>query len=134
MAVHVLPDAEKLVIDWALATDEVNDLVNGRIYSALPASPEFPAIRIVRFGGGTVSRRHWLDAASMQVDVWGGPKSTARLVIATFLAQAANSLPGTHPLGVVSAVETSGPSWGPDDSYTPARPRYRADLRVTVHP
>lgn len=134
MAVHVLPDAEKLVIDWALATDEVNDLVNGRIYSALPENPTWPAIRIVRFGGPVGESLRWLDTASMQVDVWGGPKATARLVCDTFLAYASAQLVGQHALGVVTAVRTAGPRWEPDASYTPARPRYIGEMAVTFHP
>ena len=35
MEAHVLPDVEALVIDWALATAEVNT-VDDRIYGALP--------------------------------------------------------------------------------------------------
>ena len=135
MAVAVLPDVEKLVIDWLLATPQVANLVGGdRIYSALPKEPEWPAIRVVRFGGLRPQRLHWLDQASMQIDVWGGPKATARLVAATVDACLSTSLVGSHDLGVVTAVECSGPRWEPDASYAPARPRYVVEASIWFHP
>ena len=135
MSVVVLPDIEKLVIDWALATPQVAGQFGGtRIYSALPENPAVPAARVVRFGGFPPQRLHWLDQASMQIDVWGGPKATARLAAATFAACLSNSLVGPHPLGVVTAVECAGPRWEPDVSYTPARPRYVVQASIWFHP
>lgn len=133
MTVHVLPDIEALVIQWALATPEVNT-VNGRIYSAVPATPTFPLIRLTRVGGEPTSRLLWLDQALVQVDVWGGPKSTARLVAETFRAHLSASLVGPHEAGAVTAVEVGGLTWLPDDSYAPSRPRYSFDAVVTYHP
>jgi hypothetical protein len=134
VTVHVLPDAEKLVIDWALDVPELDDQFDGRIYGAVPASPTFPLARVIRIGGVPTSRLLWLDNAVLQVDVWGGPKSTTRLAAETFRAHAADSLGGSHALGCVTAVEVGGLTWLPDNSYAPAKPRYSFDLSVTYHP
>lgn len=133
MEAHVLPDIEALVIAWALANDEVNT-VDGRIYGALPHAPTFPAIRIVRVGGTPPQRLHWLDEALLQVDVFGGPKATARLLAATLAAEIATNLVGTHGLGVVTAATAGGLQWLPDESFDPAKPRYTFDATVTYHP
>lgn len=132
--VHVLPDIEKLVIDWALATTEVASLVDDRIYGAVPANPTFPLIRVIRVGGAPTSRLLWLDRALLQVDVWGGPKSTVRLVAETMRAHLSAALVGPHDLGAVTAVEIGALTWLPDDSYAPAKPRYSFDVAVTYHP
>lgn len=135
MTVSVLPDAEKLVIDWALATSDVADLVSDRIYSALPNEPTFPAVRITRIGGQPVaSRPLWLDNALLQVDVWGGPKATTRLVAETIRAYMADSLLGTHTLGCVTEVDLGQFTWLPDASYDPAKPRYSFDVSIFLHP
>lgn len=133
MEAHVLPDIEALVIDWALESDAVNT-VDDRIYGALPNNPIFPAIRVTRVGGAPPQRLHWLDEALLQVDVFGGPKATARLLAATFAAELSVNLAGVHDLGVVTAAVAGGLQWQPDESFTPAKPRYTFDALVTYHP
>lgn len=132
---HVLPDAEQLIIGWALTVDALTDLVGTRIYTETPADPTFPMVRIVRFGGGPVSTNPaWLDRATMQVDVFGGRKVTARQIAATFAAHADANLVGPHDLGVVTAVAVGGLRWEPDQSYDKAKPRYVVELDVWLHP
>lgn len=133
MEAHVLPDIEALVIAWALDSEAVNT-VSDRIYGALPSNPTFPAIRITRVGGTPPQRLHWLDEALLQVDVFGGPKATTRLLAATFAAELSTSLVGTHALGVVTAATAGGLQWQPDEAFTPAKPRYTFDATVTYHP
>lgn len=134
MTVHVLPDIEKIVIQWALNTAELDALFANRIYGAVPANPTFPLARITRIGGLPTSRLLWLDNALLQVDVWGGPKSTTRLCAETLRAHAAAELAGQHDDGMLTAVAVGGMTWLPDTSYDPAKPRYTFDLSVTFHP
>jgi len=134
MTVHVLPDIERLVIDWALNTESITDLVDDRIYSAVPNSPTFPLIRVVRWGGVPPQQLHWLDQASMQIDVWGDRKAAASNVARTFAAYIAQALVGSHELGVVTAVNCGGPRWEPDATYTPAKPRYVVEASIWFHP
>lgn len=131
--VHILPDVEQMVIQWALGTPAVNT-VSDRIYSAVPANPTFPLIRVTRIGGLPTSRLLWLDQASLQVDVWGGAKATARLVAETMRAHMSADLVGPHNPGSVTAVEVGGLTWLPDADYTPAKPRYTFDAAVYYHP
>lgn len=135
MTAQVAVDAEKLVVDWLRTVDEVTDIFDARIYTEVPARDvEWPLLRVIRIGGAPTTRLARLDSPLMQLDVWGGPKATARLGLATALAHMATEMPGAHDLGVVTAVEVGGPQWLPDTEFTPARPRYSADVRLWTHP
>lgn len=131
--VYVLPNIEAIVVDFLLATPEVNT-IDDRIVTVVPARPVFPLIRVTRIGGNPTSRLLWLDQATLQVDVWGGPKNTARDIAETARAHLSASLPGPHDGGAVTAVEVGGLTWLPDESYDPAKPRYSFDLAVYYHP
>lgn len=124
-------NAEKLIVDWMLATTAVTALIDDRTYTAVPARPAWPLVRTTRIGG---TRELWLDHPLLQIDVWGGPKATALEVIETIAAHAKFGLLGEHELGVVTEVLIGGPRWDPDSSYEPARPRYSLDISLTTHP
>lgn len=130
----VLPDVEKLLVDWALAHDEVAAIFEDRIYTAVPKSPVFPLLQFQRIGGGPIDRVAWLDNPLVQVDVWGGAKVTARAGMATVLALVASDLPGSHDLGVVGATSVGAMSWLPDTSFNPPKPRYTADVSIWLRP
>lgn len=134
MTLQILPDAERLTVTWLRDQPEAAAIFDDRIYTEIPNSPVWPLARVTRVAGGPTSRLARLDSPLLQLDVWGGPKATAHDGIATLLALMAGRMVGTHDLGVVSAVEVGGPSWLPDDTYSPARPRYSADVRLWVHP
>lgn len=135
MTVQAPPDAERLVIAWALANSTVATSVSNRIYSVIPAAPTFPLIRIVRIGGSPVaSKPLWLDQAVLQVDVWGGPKATTHDIAQTIRAHMADSLQGKHTLGYVTTVEFGEFQWLPDASYDPSKPRYSFDVSIFTHP
>ncbi|RTL08423.1 MAG: DUF3168 domain-containing protein [Acidimicrobiia bacterium] len=134
MTVDLAPDAERLVATWLRDQDAVAAIFDDRVYTEIPTSPVWPLARLVRIGGNPTDRLARLDSPLLQIDVWGGPKATAYAGIATILAHLASGLVGTHDLGTVTAVEVGGPSWLPDDTYQPARPRYSADVRLWVHP
>jgi len=135
MTAAVLPDAERLIVQWALGNTPITDALEDRIYTALPESPGWPCARLTRVGGAPVSSRPlWLDQAQIQVDVWGGPKATTHDIAQTFRAEMAAGLPGVHGLGVVTKVELGAFTWLPDATYNPAKPRYTFDAVVTLHP
>lgn len=134
MTLQILPDVERLTVTWLRDQVEAAAIFDDRIYTEIPNSPTWPLARITRVGGGPTSRLARLDAAELQLDVWGGPKATAYDGFTTLLALMAGRMVGTHDLGVVSAVEVVSLRWLPDDSFTPARPRYSADVRVWLHP
>jgi hypothetical protein len=132
---YLLPDVERLLVEWANEIDAIADIFDGRIFTEMPTEPgPNPLLRFQRVGGAPAERLHWLDVALVQVDVWGGPKATAREGMATVLAHAARDLPGTHDLGVVTACEVGSMRWLPDDGWAKPRPRYVADIQIWLHP
>lgn len=135
MTVILLPDVEALVSRFLRDQEEISDLVDDRVYTAVPEKPTFPLLLVRRVSGAAVtSRPLHVDAAVLQLDAYGGSKSDARELAETARAVLAARLAGTHDLGVVSGVRFGAMSWLPDVDYSPARPRYVADATVTVHP
>src|SRR3990167_5527066 len=55
-------------------------LVTG-VYSSIPTEPVYPLITVERTGGDPAVREY-LDAASIQISVWGASKSQARDIAA----------------------------------------------------
>lgn len=141
MALRLLPDAELLAVNALRADGDLDVLVDGRVYTAIPANATFPLIRVIRIGGVPVIRQH-LDVARLQVDAWAGrlddpataatAKGTARRVAAA--AQAAlHAAIGSHAEGVVTGVEDDlGLSWQPDPEEN--RARYLFGLAMYLHP
>lgn len=135
MTVTLLPDVEKLVIGFLLDQDEVTDIAGTSVYSVLPKDKDWPALRVTRFGGLPVlSRPLHLDAATLQIDAFGGPKRQAWLLAETARAVMAERLPGSHDEGQVTAVNFGAFAYVPDVTFDPAQPRYLFTATVYVHP
>jgi len=87
------------------------------VYSSIPTNPTYPLITVQRIGGFSPVREY-LDAANIQVDVWGGTKSQARDIAATArvsLLGLAGTMVTTPVTAWVSAVEDSQAlTWLPD--------------------
>lgn len=130
----MIPDAEALVSQYLRDQDSIEALVDERVYTALPKSPEWPLLMVRRVSGAPVtSRPLHLDAAVLQLDAYAETKKQAQTLVETARSELAE-LEGTHDLGVVSGVLFGPMSWLPDGDYTPAKPRYVADVTVFVHP
>lgn len=135
MAVTLLPDIEQLLSAFLRDQAEVTALVGQRVYTALPTSTTFPAVRLTRFGGAPVRQRPvHLDAADIQLDAFGGPKATALEIAETCRAVIWHRLPGEHAEGIVTGVDLGALAYSPDDTYTPAKPRYLFTATVYAHP
>lgn len=132
-----LVDAEALVSQYLRAQSEVTAIVAQRVYTALPEDKTFPLVRLHRIGGTPkLSRPLHLDTARLQVDVWGGSKATAldaMDAVRTELSKLVDEDP-VQPLGVVCGVKFGPLAYLPDESFTPAKPRYTQDLTITVRP
>lgn len=109
-------------------------IVAARVYSSIPKDPTFPLIVVERIGG-TPAIRQRLDAATVQVSVWGGTKSQAHDA-----AQAARvallELEGTAVTDPVAAFVTAvddagGMIWLPDP--LTGRDRYLFTVSVYAH-
>ena len=132
MPLRLLVDAELLTVNYLRSVADVTALVATRVYTALPPTPAFPLLRIIRIGGTPVVRQH-LDIARIQVDSWATSKASAWRVATT--AQAAlHAMPDvTHPLGVVTAVEDDmGLTWSPDPETDQSR--YVFGVALYLHP
>lgn len=122
---HELPDLEAVASVW-LREGAIAGLEN-RVYSSIPADPDYPLVVVQRLGG-IPAVRGYLDAARIQVDVWGGIRTDGSaitkselLVIAQQSIARLLELEGvtmTTPVHVfVSGVEVSqGLSWMVDQS------------------
>lgn len=126
------PDAEAIA-GKALRDADITGL-STRVYSSLPKEPTYP-LAIVKRIGGVPAERHQLDKASLQIEVWGGPKADihdisqdARVVL--------HELEGTtvsDPNAFVAAVEdTLGLAWLPDPVTN--RDRYIFGVTLYLHP
>lgn len=137
MAVELLPDAEQLVSAYLRANADITAVVAQRVYTEIPNDPTFPLVRLTRVGGVPVTQRPLhLDVATIQFDCYGGPKKTAQNIAQTIRAvlSAPAFIGGHAPLGVVSAVNWGVFAYVPDDTYTPAKPRYVVDADIYLHP
>lgn len=131
----LLVDVERLLSAFLRAQDELVDLIDTRVYTALPKDPVFPAVRITRIGGVPVtSLPLWLDSANVQVDVFGGAKATTQEIAETIRWLCSERMLGLHDEGVVTKVRAGALRWLPDDTYTPAKNRFLIDMTVFTRP
>ena len=128
----ILPDAEWVVVRFLRGQPELAGI---RVGTSVPPKPTFPTVRVVRWGGVPLSSRPlWVDNASCQVDVWANGKAEVMDVAALVRALLSVRLVGSQPGVVVTAVTFGIFSDEPDDTYSPAKPRVRFDITVTLHP
>lgn len=129
-----LIDVERLVSSYLRAHAAVAGAVGDRVYTAWPAQTSGEPLVLVQRIGGTPPLSHPLvvDEAQLQVDVYGGTKAAAWIVLAAVLA-AFDELEGVVvPEGYVSAVRQGAIRWQPDETFDPWRPRYVADVTLTT--
>jgi hypothetical protein len=136
MTLVLLPDVARLVSGYLRTVPEVVALVGDRVYTAFPAQLEVGLgfVLVQRIGGEpAVPRPLVVDTASIQLDAYGGPQALAHELAATCRAALAE-LRGEQPDGNVCGVLPVALRYVPDETWKPPRPRYIADLEVTVKP
>jgi uncharacterized protein DUF3168 len=128
-------DIESALVAWLRADTATASLCSGRIYSALPREPTFPALRVTRVGGAPPHDRPLThDGPLIQLDAWGGTKAQASQLVEAARSRIADAYSRDLGAGiVVGRVAWSNLSYDPDTSYSPARPRFRADALLTHH-
>ena len=129
-------DAEALVSAHLRAASSVTALVGDRVYTAIPKRAEYPLVRLWRIGGGPTASPPVLDAARIQVDVYGGSKAQARELAATVLGELEANLVGVQAGGesTVTATRAGTLRFQPDTTYDPPKPRYIVDVQVYTRP
>jgi hypothetical protein len=127
-------DVERLMSGWLRTRDAVTDLVEQRVYTAIPKDPTFPLVRLTLIDERTVfPRPRYLTSSLIQIDCYGGPKVDARAAADAVCDELTEHFTGSHDAGVVSAVDCST-RYLPDTTYDPAKPRYVVDVTVHSHP
>lgn len=131
-----LPDAEALLSQFLRDQDEIDEAINKRVYTAIPAKPTWPLVIITRVAGAPIlSRPLVLDNPTIQIDAYGGSKKDAHDLIELVRRIIAVRIQGVHEdLGNVTGYQFGSMSYLPDDSYAPSRPRYVADVQLFTKP
>lgn len=131
-----MPNTARLVSEFHRDQSELSAL-DGRIYTKLPASKDWPLMQIRRLGGSPRIRHvHWVEDVLLQIDVWGGPAEQAFTIAETARALMMDRLRGVYDdlNAVVASVTVGGITEDSDDTEPNARPHARFDAVVTVHP
>lgn len=131
----VVPDAERLVVNYLREHAEVQPFVGDGIYTVFPAQRGSGELFVIvqRVGGvPRISIPLVFDNAELQFDCYGGPKATTQALAATVRAALSELSGQVRPEGVCSGVTHGALRWLPDETFNPPRPRYICDAVVTV--
>lgn len=133
MSLTLLPDIEQLMSSFLGDQSEIVALVGDRVYTAVPKAPVWPLLLVRRIGGvPIVGNPLRVDQPIVQLDAYGGTKKQARDLCETARAAIQQRVQGTHATGVVASFRFGNMNWLPDQFYEPAKPRYVADVTLTV--
>lgn len=131
----LLPNVEALVSAFLRNHDAIIALIDDRVYTVIPSHSDWPLIRVGQYDDQPAGQRPLHHVAySVQVEAFGGSKAQAFTLANTARAALAAELTGAHAQGVVSGVDTRGMIDLPDESYSPAKPRWLFSLTVYAHP
>ena len=150
MSLVVFPDWLACISEWLREQPELIDLVDGRGYTDLPRTKEFPLFIVNQVNDPSVTDDvHWAVDGLFQFDAWGGPKAqtweiaeTARAVLSQRFAGTAHTLANGDI--VVASVRVGGIRRTTDTVVTQAtettaevsraRPRASFDFAAVMHP
>lgn len=145
----IMPDWRSCLYQWLIAQDELTDLVDGRVYSELPKSKEFPLVRLSQIADPTITAGvHWAVRAVFQVDVWGTSQNLTWEIAATIKSLIESRLAGAHDTAAGSFIAGNAKAGGTRRSTEPvervgtesdvetsaARPHCSFDFTVILHP
>jgi hypothetical protein len=131
-------DIESALISWLRDDADVAAVFADRVYGVLPAKPTWPALRITRIGGAPPHNRPLThDRALIQFDAFAASNDPhGKATVSAGIEAVCNAMERAYGLDVgggivIGAVQWLSKAYDPDASYTPAAPRYRADVFVT---
>lgn len=129
------PNVEALVSAFLRDQAEVTDLVDDRVYTALPKGTVWPAVRVTQITDAPTTQPLWGRAVSIQVEAWGGSKDDARRIAATCQAAIDARIVGVHDgYGVVNGTEPTTIFDLPDEDFEPAKPRWIVTCTIYTRP
>ena len=135
-------DIERLLVALLRNHDEVNDVLEEKIYAELPAGIGRPVCRLSALGGlpRTSAQPPWLNRPSVDFDVWGVTKNQAFTAIST-VQEVLLAQPRTQTFwdyGELVYVSATDPMYLPDPDWPDSKgrpgPRYHMTTRITAHP
>lgn len=133
MSTTLLVDIEALLVAYLKAQSAITTLVSTRVSTELPPTAEFPALTLSRIGG-IPDKPVFADHPQIQVEAWGRTKLEASN-LARVAFRVLIEIPQVHSGGTVSDCSPSlGITWAPDDTFSPAKPRYIQGLIFHTHP
>lgn len=121
-------------MDAELAAIEIlRDALDVPVHARLPEGVSYPCIRVQAIGGTTVVRAH-MDAALLQLNVFGPADAKAELRATADAARAALVLAEnvTTSAGVVTGADVSPPIWTVADE--PGLAQYSLTVTLYIHP
>lgn len=132
---YLTPNVEALCSAFLADQPEVADEVAERVYTTIPKQATYPLVRVTVLDSTPTGEPLWLEAHTVQVEAFGGSKAEAFRIAVKCRAAISQRLTGDHPgAGVVTGVRSAGLLDLPDDSHTPAKPRWLFTSTVYAHP
>ena len=134
MTLALVPDAEQMVSTYLRERPEVAAIAGDRVYTVFPAQSDKndPIVLVRRVGGiPPFSTPFVFDEAVLQIDAYAGRKKIAHDLMRTVQAVLVELTGQVRPEGCCSNVSLGLMQEQADETFTPARQRYIAD--VTVH-
>jgi len=132
MSLYVLADPILAVRSYLLTVPEVTD-ITPRIVTRLPAAPAWPIVRIALISTTAVHERRY-DRALVQLDCFAKDDTDAHRLARVVRAALVDS--GSHVVGdaVLGGAVNTAVLPLPDETFTPAMPRYAVTAHVFIHP
>ncbi len=119
------PNMEALVSAFLRDQPELTELVDERIYTAIPKDATYPLVRVVQLLDTPAGAPLYSVAFEMQVEAFGGSKADAWRIASTARALIDVRLLGDYPgFGVVNGSTPGALLDLPDEDFTPAKPRW----------
>ncbi len=128
------PNVEALVSAFLRDQVEISDIVDDRVYTAVPSNATYPLMRVTVLDSIPHTGPSWGGAYFVQIEAFGGSKGEAWRAAATAIATMSARIVGTHPEGVVNGVTSSGIRDVPDEDHEPNKPRFLFTATLYARP
>jgi len=132
---YLPPNMESLVSAFLRDQAELVDLVDDRVYTAIPKGAVYPLVRVTQILDTPAGAPLWSVAYSVQVEAFGGTKATAWLIASTARAAIDLRIKGEHlGFGVVNGTTPGSLLDLPDEDHEPAKPRWLFTSTIYARP
>lgn len=131
MTTRLLPDTLKLICRHLGDNEDVQNLVEARVWTEAPANPSFPCVLVRRVGG--IPQWWGDDKARIDIHCYGRTDEEAR-DLAREAFKALMEASQVHEEGVLTDVKPASDLQElADPTYRPPQPRYVFTVLATAH-